>query len=119
MTRDGASSIVLNPSTPLAFLPPALADQYQNACFVAVVCFSVNMHHVNIRETHDPIQLLQAFAWDWLMSIAQEYKVVRHSRFNVLMIAYILSRSVKTIIKVLRFITMYSALELWDILCVR
>ena len=37
---------------------------------------------------------LQAYAWDWLMSIPEEYAAVKKVGFNAPDIAYFLSRSV-------------------------
>jgi hypothetical protein len=37
---------------------------------------------------------LQAFTWDWLMAIPEEYKIVRQARFSQPNIVYFLSRSV-------------------------
>jgi len=64
---------VLNPNTPLAFLPPTFADQFQVSCFVCVAGLS-------------------AFVWDWFMSWTEEYRIFRRTRFSVPDIAYVLSR---------------------------
>ena len=33
---------ILNPYTPLAFLPPGIADQYQLLCYIYVATFAVS-----------------------------------------------------------------------------
>jgi hypothetical protein len=42
----------------------------------------------------DPFPPLQAFMWDWLMSMPDEYETFRRSRFSMPVVAYFLSRSV-------------------------
>ncbi|KIM88405.1 hypothetical protein PILCRDRAFT_255956 [Piloderma croceum F 1598] len=64
---------ILNPYTPLAFMPPDVAEQYQVVCYVYVATFA-------------------AYAWDWLMSIPEEYAAVRKVGFKAPNIAYFLSR---------------------------
>ncbi|KIM88317.1 hypothetical protein PILCRDRAFT_814216 [Piloderma croceum F 1598] len=64
---------ILNPYTPLAFLPPDVANQYQARCYVYVAT-------------------LAAYSWDWLMSIPEEYRAVRQVGFSPPNIAYFVSR---------------------------
>jgi len=64
---------ILNPYTPLAFLPPRVADQYQLSGYVYVAT-------------------LAAYTWDWLMSIPEEYTATRTLGFNPPNIAYFVSR---------------------------
>jgi len=64
---------ILNPYTPLAFLPPDVADQYQVMCYVYVAT-------------------LAAYTWDWLMSMPEEYRIIRKMGFSVPNIAYFVSR---------------------------
>jgi len=73
MASNSSVPAVLNPNTPLAFLPPTFADQFQVSCYVCVAGLS-------------------AFVWDWLMCLAEEYKIFRKTRFSVPDIAYALSR---------------------------
>jgi len=64
---------ILNPYTPLAFLPPGIADQYQLLCYVYVATFA-------------------AYAWDWIIAIPEEYMIFRRTRFSLPIIAYLMSR---------------------------
>jgi len=64
---------ILNPYTPLAFLPPDVADQYQVMCYVYVATMA-------------------AYTWDWLMSMPEEYTVFRKVGFSPPNIAYFISR---------------------------
>jgi len=64
---------ILNPYTPLAFLPPGIAEQYQILCYIYVATFA-------------------AYAWDWLISIPEEYIVFRKAGFSVPNITYFMSR---------------------------
>ncbi|KIM88413.1 hypothetical protein PILCRDRAFT_3403 [Piloderma croceum F 1598] len=66
---------ILNPYTPLAFLPPDVADQFQIICYVNVATLS-------------------ALTWDWLMAIPEEYKIIRKVGFSKPNITYLLSRNV-------------------------
>jgi hypothetical protein len=65
--------VLPNPNTPLAFLPPEVADQFQVSAYVMVAGLS-------------------AFVWDWLMSIPDEYKLLRKSRSPMIHGVYFLSR---------------------------
>jgi hypothetical protein len=42
---------ILNPYTPMAFLPPDVADQFQIMCYVyvAILAVSFNSHNINVR----------------------------------------------------------------------
>ncbi|KIM88427.1 hypothetical protein PILCRDRAFT_814319 [Piloderma croceum F 1598] len=64
---------ILNPYTPLAFLPPDIANQFQVICYVNVA-------------------ILAAFTWDWLMAIPEEYLIIRKVGFSRPNIVYFLSR---------------------------
>jgi len=52
-----------NPFTPLAFLPPTVALQLETARYLHVGTFG-------------------AFVWDWLMSMSEEYEMLRKSTWN-------------------------------------
>jgi hypothetical protein len=69
----------------------------------------------------DPIQLLQAFVWDWTTSIAEEYEIISGSgRLNVPLVTYVFSRLVKQNDPLFQSLTMmYLALVLRVILYVR
>jgi hypothetical protein len=69
----------------------------------------------------DPIQLLQAFVWDWTTSIAEEYEIISSSgRLNVPLVTYVLSQLVKQNNPFFQSLTMmYLALGLQVILYVR
>jgi len=64
---------ILNPYTPLAFLTPDAADQYQVMLYVYVA-------------------ILAAYTWDWLMAIPEEYKIIRKARFSTPNVVYFFSR---------------------------
>jgi len=64
---------ILNPYTPLAFMPREVADQYQVVCYVCVAT-------------------LAAYTWDWLMSMPEEYTAFRKLGFSPPNVAYLLSR---------------------------
>jgi len=64
---------ILNPYTTLAFMPPDIADQFQVMCYVYVAT-------------------LAAYTWDWLMSMPEEYRIIRKVGFKLPNIAYFVSR---------------------------
>ncbi|KIM88395.1 hypothetical protein PILCRDRAFT_3392 [Piloderma croceum F 1598] len=64
---------ILNPYTPLAFLPPEFANNYEI-----------------IRYMH--VATLMAYTWDWLMSMPEEYAIARDVGITAPNIAYFLSR---------------------------
>ncbi|KIM88397.1 hypothetical protein PILCRDRAFT_255837 [Piloderma croceum F 1598] len=64
---------ILNPYTPLAFLPPEFAGNYEI-----------------IRYVH--VATLAAYTWDWLMSMPEEYAIVRNMGITAPNIVYFLSR---------------------------
>jgi len=73
MASTNTTLVLPNPYTPLAFLPPTLADQFQISAYVFVVGLS-------------------AFVWDWLMSIPDEYTFLRKTKISVPNVVYFLSR---------------------------
>jgi len=73
MASNSTVSAYPNPDTPLAFLPPTLADQFQASCYLYVAG-------------------LAAFIWDWLMSMPDEYRILRRSNWSLPNVAYFLSR---------------------------
>jgi hypothetical protein len=62
-----------NPTTPLAFLPPTIAEQFQVAVYLAVASMA-------------------AFIWDWLTAIPDEIKLLRGRRLDPPVVVYFLSR---------------------------
>jgi hypothetical protein len=62
-----------NPFTPLAFLPPDIADQLQAEIYVFMA-------------------VLSAFIWDWLMSIPKEIEMCRKRKVSLAVVVYFLSR---------------------------
>jgi len=65
---------ILNPYTPLAYLPPSLANQLQILCYLFVATLS-------------------AFVYDWLMAMPDEYRMIRKGEpLSIPIIAYFLSR---------------------------
>ncbi|KZP29684.1 hypothetical protein FIBSPDRAFT_726991 [Athelia psychrophila] len=66
-------SPVLNPNTPLAFLPPQVADVFQISAYIYFACVG-------------------ALTWDWLMSIPDEYRILSTGRISLSKIAYICAR---------------------------
>ncbi|KZP07076.1 hypothetical protein FIBSPDRAFT_965946 [Athelia psychrophila] len=66
-------STLPNPYTPLAFLPPEVADQYQILGYVYV-------------------GTLAAYSWDWFISIPEEWRVVKKSGMTRPNVVYAISR---------------------------
>jgi hypothetical protein len=81
---------ILNPYTPLAFLPPDVANQYQIVCYVYVATLAVSS--IKCRATAAYLIHFQAYTWDWLMSIPEEYRVIRKVGFTPPNVAYFVSR---------------------------
>ncbi|KZP16264.1 hypothetical protein FIBSPDRAFT_794691 [Athelia psychrophila] len=73
MATNDTAYPILNPYTPLAFLPPAIADQYEAVGYVYIAT-------------------LAAYVWDWLLALPEEYKIFRRGRLSPANIAYLLSR---------------------------
>ncbi|KZP05658.1 hypothetical protein FIBSPDRAFT_967104, partial [Athelia psychrophila] len=73
MANNDTAYPILNPYTPLAFLPPDIANQYEAVGYVYVAT-------------------LAAYIWDWLLALPEEYKLYRRGRVNPAKIAYLLSR---------------------------
>jgi len=67
------ATLLPNPFTTLAFLPPNIAQLYQLANYITVATLS-------------------AFIWDWLMSIPEEIAIVRKRGFRLPIVAYFMSR---------------------------
>jgi hypothetical protein len=67
------ATLLPNQFTPLAFLPPNIAQLYQLANYITVATLS-------------------AFIWDWLMSIPEEIAIVRKRGFRLPIVAYFMSR---------------------------
>lgn len=102
MASNSTDSALPNPFTVLAFLPPLLADQFQAAIYVYVACLSVSMHLLLVttfQTTYAALILQQAFVWEWLASMADEYKILRRGGPTLPIFAYFLSRSVFPISK--------------------
>ncbi|KAH7910121.1 hypothetical protein BJ138DRAFT_142830 [Hygrophoropsis aurantiaca] len=68
-----SSSILPNPYTPLAWLEPSLAAQFEASCYLYVA-------------------VLGAFIWDWLIALPEEYRMIRMSKFRLPIITYYISR---------------------------
>ncbi|KZP29717.1 hypothetical protein FIBSPDRAFT_946596 [Athelia psychrophila] len=66
-------SPVLNPNTPMAFLPPPLVDVLQVSAYTYFACVG-------------------ALTWDWLMSMPDEYRILSTGRISLSKIAYICAR---------------------------
>ncbi|KIM76936.1 hypothetical protein PILCRDRAFT_825948 [Piloderma croceum F 1598] len=64
---------ILNPYTTLAFMPLNVAEQFQTVCYINIAVFA-------------------AYAWDWLVTIPEEYQVIRKVGFKPPSIAYFGSR---------------------------
>lgn len=97
-TMASNGTLVLpNPNTPLAFLEPTLANQFEVSRYLYVAGLSVSRTAGSLLSKHQIDRpLLQAFVWDWLMSIPEECKIFRGSKLSVPNVAYFLSRSVKS-----------------------
>jgi len=83
---------ILNPYTPLAFLPPDVANPFQVICYGNVAILAVSF--CKYQPTIDLIVHLQAFTWDWLMAIPEEYNIIRKAGFSWPKIIYFSSRFV-------------------------
>ncbi|KAH7910122.1 hypothetical protein BJ138DRAFT_1009500 [Hygrophoropsis aurantiaca] len=68
-----SSSILPNPYTPLAWLEPSLAAQFEASCYLYVA-------------------VLGAFIWDWLIALPEEYRMIRTSKLRLPIIMYYVSR---------------------------
>ncbi|KZP07996.1 hypothetical protein FIBSPDRAFT_816544 [Athelia psychrophila] len=73
MANNDTAYPILNPYTPLAFLPPDMANQFEVTGYVYIAT-------------------LAAYTWDWLKALPEEYKIFRRGRLNPANIAYLLSR---------------------------
>ena len=70
MTNNTAISpeAIPNLHTPLAFLLPETASQYELVAYVNVVTLVVSMYDC-IQDWLSTLTILKAFRWDWLQSI--------------------------------------------------
>ncbi|CCM01242.1 uncharacterized protein FIBRA_03291 [Fibroporia radiculosa] len=62
-----------NPYTPLVWLSPRVADDYQASLYLYVAVFS-------------------AFTWDWMTSWSKEYRLIFKEKFRLTTLTYCLSR---------------------------
>ncbi|KAH7910528.1 hypothetical protein BJ138DRAFT_1008626 [Hygrophoropsis aurantiaca] len=62
-----------NPYTPLAWLEPSLAAQFEASCYLYVAVLGV-------------------FIWDWMTAFPDEYRMIRGRRIRVPVIIYYISR---------------------------
>jgi hypothetical protein len=90
MATNDTHTPLPNPFTPLAFLPPSLAGQFEVVTYVYLVTLSVSTFPST--PSFVLINPSKAFSWDWLMSIQEEAKMCRQRKFGVAIIAYFLSR---------------------------
>ena len=99
LTDSNSSIAVPNPNTPLAFLPPTLANQFEISCYVTLAALTVNkqIHTLKRLESHF-FSLSQAFVCEWIMSLVDEYKIFRRNRLRVPDVVYLISRSVSTLV---------------------
>ncbi|KAF7979705.1 hypothetical protein HWV62_41044 [Athelia sp. TMB] len=68
-----------NQYTPMAYLTPAQAEVYQVATYIYFASLG--------RASH-----LQAFIWDWLMSMPDEYRIARIGGISISKIVYFCAR---------------------------
>ncbi|KZP25252.1 hypothetical protein FIBSPDRAFT_396733 [Athelia psychrophila] len=73
MSSSTASVQLLNPFTPMAYLPPELAALHQLTAYVYIASLGV-------------------LAWDWLMSMPDEYRILSTGRISKSKVAYISAR---------------------------
>jgi|ERR1700691_2144225 hypothetical protein len=85
---------ILNPYTPLAFMPREVADQYQVVCYVCVATLAVSPRRNSMHRRVSQRTPYQAYTWDWLMSMPEEYTAFRKLGFSPPNVAYLLSRLV-------------------------
>ena len=84
----------LNPDTSLAFLPPTIATQLEAIRYLSVVVLGVSGYilGVVISKIHFLFDYHQAFAWDILGSLSQDYRLFTKQKFNLPTVAYFVSR---------------------------
>ena len=77
-------------------MPPDIADQFQVMCYVYVATLAVGLQRKYQARVDLTIAAytLQAYTWDWLMSMPEEYKIIRKIGFKLPNIAYFVSRLV-------------------------
>ncbi|KZP25247.1 hypothetical protein FIBSPDRAFT_1041706 [Athelia psychrophila] len=73
MSPSTASLQPLNPYTPMAYLPPELADAHQLTAYIYIASLGV-------------------LVWDWLMSMPDEYRILSTGRISKSKIAYVSAR---------------------------
>ncbi|KZP25250.1 hypothetical protein FIBSPDRAFT_821220 [Athelia psychrophila] len=73
MRSSTASLQLLNPYTPMAYLPPEQADLHQLGAYIYIASLAI-------------------LAWDWLMSMPDEYRILSTGRISKSKIAYISAR---------------------------
>ena len=99
MDSNSTLLAVPNPNTPLVFLPPTLATQFEILCYVTFAGLTVNKQiHTLMRLKSHFFSLSQAFICEWIMSLADEYKICRRTRLRVPDIVYLISRLVSTLV---------------------
>lgn len=92
MASNGTSSLVLNSMTPLASLPPTIAAQYQDLCYLDIAALAVSTKLLVLSRVQSYfIFATQVYAWDWLISLSEEHQMLRKARLGP-QIAYFLSR---------------------------
>lgn len=100
-TRDGLSwmppmantTAIKNPDTPLAFLPPALGDQYEASRYVHVATCGVSQFYTTpIAIRHYSSAGNKMFSWDILINMRNDYRLLTQSRIGIPTIVYFLSR---------------------------
>ena len=98
MSNPGDNSATIpdlpNPFTPFAFLPPDVADQVAQGRYMLFIAVGVSVasHKIlSISRTHS-IVYIQAWLWDAVMSLSQEYHIFATFGIKLPDVAYIVSR---------------------------
>jgi hypothetical protein len=82
---------LLNPYTPLAFLPPQIAQQFQAQTYFDVATLSVCIHHYIRNARLIMIASAKAFIWDMLKTIPDDIKITKR-KLHPTLFAYFISR---------------------------
>ena len=81
-------------SNPLAFLPAADYTSYQLSCYVFTSCLTVSRYLARTKGPYLQRVPGQTYAYDWLLSIAEECEIVANSGLTPSNALYFVSRCV-------------------------
>jgi hypothetical protein len=81
-----------NPFTPLAFLPPDLANRIEVARYLMVATCGVCTSSSDIKDATSTDTGFQMFAWDILINIRNDYKMLTKFKIAWPIVTYYCSR---------------------------